>query len=74
MHTESVMEPEIHFRNLIYFSVRITMSAFQIPKDIYWRKICTKCTFKTDIVFCQQFNENAFVVSHGYFRWEKFKR
>ena len=32
------MEPEIYFRNLIYISVTITRSAFQIPKDIYWCK------------------------------------
>lgn len=38
MHKESLMEPEIYFRNLIYISVNITRSAFQIPKDIYWCK------------------------------------
>lgn len=46
MHKELMMESEIYFRNLIYFSVRIIRSAFQIPKDIYWYKFVLNVLLK----------------------------
>ena len=46
MHKELMMESEIYFRNLIYFSVHIIRSAFQIPKAIYWYKFVLNVLLK----------------------------